>query len=547
LKSTPDVGFVLFGDGPLRKPLARQIAARGLGDRFILAGFHSDLDRYFPHLDLFVQSSFTEGLPNVVLEAMAAGVPVVATAVGGTPEIIVDGVNGYLVPAGSPSALAEQTIRILIDDAQREAMGERARQRVEGAFSFMSQAQAYASLFEELIVRKPPVAPVPAAERCAAPSAKPPPTATRPVRVCFVIDRLGIAGTETQLLALIRGLNRGIVQPCLCLLDGNDDLSRELEPADCPTIRLGVRSLHQPSTLRAAWRFGRFLRRHRIDVVQTYFPDSTYFAVPVARLAGVKHIVRTRRDLGHWVRPVDRWLGRLYNRFTTAVVANCEACRRAVIEQEGAVPDSVVVLANGIDPGPFQPIPPYTGSTNGQLRQVGMVANLRPVKAPDVFVRAAAIVATAHPNVTFQIAGAGDEGSLRQLARECGIENRLTLRGMVRDIPSFLSRLDVAVLTSHAEGLSNSLIEYMAAGRPIVATAVGGNTELLEDGVHGLLVPPANPAAVAKAIDCLLGNPALGERLGRAARRRIAERFGTSSMARRYEEFFLDLVRRRAS
>jgi glycosyltransferase involved in cell wall biosynthesis len=93
----PSVGFVLFGDGPLRESLATQIAARGLEGKFVLAGFRSDLDRFLPHLDLFVQSSFTEGLPNVVLEAYAAGVPVVATAVGGTPEIIENGVSGCLV------------------------------------------------------------------------------------------------------------------------------------------------------------------------------------------------------------------------------------------------------------------------------------------------------------------------------------------------------------------------------------------------------------------------------------------------------------------
>ena len=104
------------------------------------------------------------------------------------------------------------------------------------------------------------------------------PVADRPVRVCFVIDRLRVAGTETQLVSLIQGLDRARVQPHLCLLDGTDSLSRSLEPADCPLLRLGVRALHHPSTLGAAWRFVRFLRQRRIDVVQMHFPDSTYFA-----------------------------------------------------------------------------------------------------------------------------------------------------------------------------------------------------------------------------------------------------------------------------
>ena len=98
------VGFVLFGDGPLRGALESQIEACGLRGSFQLAGFRSDLDKYYPHLDLLVLPSYTEGLPNVVLEAFAAGVPVVATAVGGTPEAVLHGVNGYFVEAGDSRA-----------------------------------------------------------------------------------------------------------------------------------------------------------------------------------------------------------------------------------------------------------------------------------------------------------------------------------------------------------------------------------------------------------------------------------------------------------
>ena len=141
--SAANVGFVLFGDGPLRDSLARQIVDAGLEGRFILAGFHADLDRYIPHLDLFVQSSFTEGLPNVVLEASAAGVAVVATDVGGTREIIQDGISGRLVPAGDSVAIAERIVETASDDQQRRAMAERGRKRVGDVFSFARQSRSY--------------------------------------------------------------------------------------------------------------------------------------------------------------------------------------------------------------------------------------------------------------------------------------------------------------------------------------------------------------------------------------------------------------------
>jgi glycosyltransferase involved in cell wall biosynthesis len=161
-----------------------------------------------------------------------------------------------------------------------------------------------------------------------------------------------------------------------------------------------------------------------------------------------------------------------------------------------------------------------------------------------VFLRAAAIVAARFPNTRFQIAGSGDEASARQLMRQGGIEDRCELRGTVRNVPEFLGELDLAVLASHSEGLSNALLEYMAAARPIVATAVGGNIELVEHGLHGLLVPPGDPAALAGAIMRLLANPAFAALLGAAARKRAAERFSREAMVRRHEEFYCRLVRR---
>ena len=139
-RADPDVGFVLFGDGPLRADLTRQIATEGLEGRFLMPGFRDDLDRLFPHLDLFVLPSFTEGLPNVVLEAFAAGVPAVATAVGGTPEIIEDGVSGYLVPPGNPNALASRIRDVLGDDGMRRAMARHGQEQVRGHFTFECRA-----------------------------------------------------------------------------------------------------------------------------------------------------------------------------------------------------------------------------------------------------------------------------------------------------------------------------------------------------------------------------------------------------------------------
>jgi glycosyltransferase involved in cell wall biosynthesis len=357
------------------------------------------------------------------------------------------------------------------------------------------------------------------------------------IRVCFMIDELRTGGTETQLVALIRHLDRARVEPYLCLLRGEDDQSRAMEPADCPVLRLGVRSLRRPSAVAALWRLVRFLRRERIDVFQAYFPDSTYFGVPAAWLAGVPRVLRTRNNLGYWMTPWHRRLGRLCDALSDGLVANCDACRDAVVSDEGLDAGRVVVLENGVDLSRFPDAPLPKGG------RVGVTANLRPVKGLDVFVRAAAGVAAAHPGATFHVAGEGPlRPELERLARDLGLGHRLHLGGSVADVPGFLAGLDVAVLPSLTEGMSNALLEYMAAGRAVVATAVGANVRLVEDGVTGLLVPPGDAGRLAAAVGRLLSDPALAARLGAEARRRVTERHGRPAMVRRFEDFYKRLA-----
>lgn len=149
-----DVGFVLFGEGAKRDALMQTAHAAGLAGRFVHAGFRRDLDAFMPHFDLFVLPSFNEGLPNVILEAFAAGVPVVATAVFGTPEVVEDGVSGYLVPAGDAAALEARILQAL-GRPDRRALGARGRERVLRDFTFEAQALHYQRFFDGLGLRRP--------------------------------------------------------------------------------------------------------------------------------------------------------------------------------------------------------------------------------------------------------------------------------------------------------------------------------------------------------------------------------------------------------
>jgi glycosyltransferase involved in cell wall biosynthesis len=147
----PAARVVLFGDGPERPRLVRRTRELGISDRFVMPGFRSDLDALLPWADMLVLPSLTEGLPNVALEAAAAGVPVVATAVGGTPEVVVNGQTGFLVPRADPNRLAARMSDLLMRPNWARAFGAAGRRRVEDQFSFAGQAQAYRALFAELV------------------------------------------------------------------------------------------------------------------------------------------------------------------------------------------------------------------------------------------------------------------------------------------------------------------------------------------------------------------------------------------------------------
>ena len=154
LQQTPTARFILFGEGKERAKLEARAAELGLRGKFLMPGLTAELDRYLAVADVVVLPSYTEGLPNVALEASAAGIPVVATAVGGTPEVVLHEETGLLVPSGQPQKLAEALIRLLQSEELRRTMGDAGQRRMQAHFTFEAQARQYETLFEKITAAK---------------------------------------------------------------------------------------------------------------------------------------------------------------------------------------------------------------------------------------------------------------------------------------------------------------------------------------------------------------------------------------------------------
>jgi len=365
--------------------------------------------------------------------------------------------------------------------------------------------------------------------------------ANEPVRVCFMVDRLSRAGTETQLLALIRSLDRSRVEPTLVLLDGADDLSRSLEPADCRVLRLGVKKLLGRGAIRAAGRLREFWRSERPDVLQAYFLDSAYFGVPLARWAGISRVLRVRNNLGYWLTPRHRLMNRIIRPLVDLTLTNTEAGKAALMERDGLAADRVAVLENGVDTHRFNRF--LLPDTSKKRVRIGCVANLRAVKNVDGLMRAAKLALDRHPHLRFEVAGEGEErGTLEKLHAELGLGDRFVLKGSVADVSGFLRTVEIAVLPSHSEGMSNALLEAMSAGRAVIATDVGANAKLVRHEKSGLIVPARDEAAIARGIERYLEQPLRAAAYGAAARTHVEAEYSREAMTRRFEDFYERLV-----
>jgi len=296
-----------------------------------------------------------------------------------------------------------------------------------------------------------------------------------------------------------------------------------------------------------AWRpLVSLLRRERIDVVHAHMFGSNAWSVLWGRLARVPVIVAHEHTWSFEGRRLRKLVDReVIARGADVFVAVSREDERRMHELERISPADTLFLPNGIAPL----APPSGKDVRAELGippdppVVGTIGILRPQKALDVLVRAAAAVVRDFPNAHVLIAGGGPEKEpLRELIAGLGLESSVHLIGLRRDVPDVLAAIDVAVSSSDFEGSPLAVMEYMAAGKPVVATRVGGVPDLIDDGVHGLLVERQDPEALGAAIAAVLRDPERAAEMGRRGRERQRAEFDLDVMVERigrlYEELF---------
>ncbi len=369
------------------------------------------------------------------------------------------------------------------------------------------------------------------------------------MNVLHLIGSFHQGGSERQAVQLVRLLHEsGRYRVSVACLDGRGVLRREVERLNLGEIdEYPLTSFYDRNAISQLRRFAARLREQRIDLVQTHDFYTNVFGMTGAALARTPARVAAKRETGGMRSNAQRRIELLAYRLAHAVVVNAEAVKQQLVG-EGVSTEKIVTIYNGLDasrvsaPADFrrEDVLDAFGLPHTGRRFVTLVANLRhAVKDHPTFLRAARRVRESVQDAAFIVAGEGELiDSMRALAAQLGIQTDVFFTGRCTRIASLLAVSDVCVLSSTAEGFSNSILEYMAAGRAVVATDVGGAREAIEERETGFIVAPGDDEAMAARITELLRDPARARAMGERGRLRVAEKFSCEAQLARTESLY---------
>lgn len=375
-----------------------------------------------------------------------------------------------------------------------------------------------------------------------------------PTKVLYVLDEFPDpnSGTEGQFWRLLCDLDRSVIDPAIVLLRRSVFL--EKHASGVPIRTLNVSRLRAIRTwwlaIAAAW----WARRAGRHVAHIFLNDSSILFPPVLKALGFRVII-SRRDMGFWYTPGNLRVLRKVRLFVDRVVANCDAVRRMTIELERFRSDQVEVIYNGMPT-----VRPSSMAAMLSRADVGihdnapllvLVANLRPLKRIEDAVSAlATLIANGFAAPRLLVVGEDRPGlsspsyraELEALAERLGVAGRVHFSGKMTNPGGAVALADICILCSETEGLSNVVIEYMLAGKPVVCTDVGGNSEIVESGLTGHIVPARDVPALSMAIADLLADSAKRKSWGEAGKISAMTRFGHRRMLDEHVRLYKSLA-----
>lgn len=371
--------------------------------------------------------------------------------------------------------------------------------------------------------------------------------AARKIRILFVIDSLnGIGGTEKHLYTLIKYLDKERYVCHVIAFSGNKDYVKRLDGEGFVVHIIGINRFYSFDSICKYAQIVERIRTGCYDIVQTFHFFSDTVGAVLARLAGIRNIVSSRRDMGFMKNRANIFANRVANLVIKKFIAVSKAVENEIVRKEWIDKRKIVTIYNGIDVGQFN------RTQNGNLRRqlgigegdivLGIVAHLRPEKNHGLLFNALPHVKEKVRNIKCVIVGGWDIEGSRRYCERLGVDEDVIFTGPVDNPIEYISIFDIACLTSTTEGLPNALIEKMAMGKPVIATGVGGNVELVRNKYNGLLVSPEDHLELADAILYLLDNRELMIEMGKRNREIIELTFSIDRMIGLHNALYEGLI-----
>jgi glycosyltransferase involved in cell wall biosynthesis len=363
-------------------------------------------------------------------------------------------------------------------------------------------------------------------------------------KVLVFQNRFLLGGQERQTVLNVRTMDRSRFHPVVACLHLEGEHLEDLARTGVRPVLFDVgRRMLRPNTAWQVSRIARFVRDERIALIHAQDIYTNVLGLLAARVAGVPAIV-TRVDLGHHITGYRRPLTRFATVRADRVLVNA-LCIRDMVIRDGVEPDRVAVVRNGVDLEELDRL--AREAIDPALPEgawITCIANMHhPVKGQTDLLVAFREVLREHPDARLALVGDGVRRPLlERLAEQLGVSARVHFLGFRRDAPAILARSALSVSASHAEGISNAILEAMALRLPVVATAVGGSPELVREGVSGFLVPPGAPGALARRIADVLARRELARRMGARGRAIVEREFDLGQMRIGYDALYEELV-----
>ena len=364
------------------------------------------------------------------------------------------------------------------------------------------------------------------------------------IPVLLMARELNLGGSERQMTETARFLDRSIFEPHVGCFRPAGMRGDDLRDAGVPVVEFPVMSYRSAAALTETRHLARYVRERGIQIVHAWDHPLNIWAVPAARTMTRAVAMTSRRAHRDLIPPAQRPLASLADRMAHSVVVNCDYLRKHVANDENISERKIRVCHNGIDLDRFTRVP-----VEPHPLTIGVVCALRPEKDLKTLIRGFASARKSAGEIELLIVGSGDDlAILKQYVREAGVEPVAHFEPATPDVPRWLSRIDIFVLPSRSEALSNSLMEAMACGCCAVASNVGGNPELVRDRETGLLFRPGDSEDLAASLRTLIESPSLRGDLATRGEAMMRESFSIQSAARRMGEIYQsELGRRRTS